>query len=285
MGPARKIGVKTFVQRLSFQRVIVVGLSGPILLFVIIGWLQWQANKDRQAAREWVVHSRDVQQGLEGFLSTMKDAETGQRGFLLTSQATYLDPYRNALVSAPHRLKALVALTADNPQQQQNLASLESLMQAKLDDLTATVSLAQQGDIAKALSVVNGNHGEGIMDEIRGGVLKCQQFEGELLQQREQEYQAQFILQTRLTILLIILGIAFGAIMFYLLNRLEKLQSVVKICAWSKLIEYEGDWLSIEDYLQRRYRVSITHGISETEADRFIRENEEQRGQGRKPAD
>jgi CHASE3 domain sensor protein len=271
--------VKAFVQQLSLQRVVVVGLSVPTLLFVIIGCLQWQANNDRHDAREWVAHTRDVQQGLENFLSTMTDAETGQRGFLLTAQDIYLDPYRKALVSAPQQFKALVVLTVDDPQQQQNLASLEGLMQAKLDESTATISLAQQGETAKALSMVNSNQGKRIMDEIRGGVLRCQQLEGELLHQREQEYQAQFVFQTRLTILLLVLGIGFSAIIFYLLNRLKKMQSIVKICAWSQLIEYEGEWISIGDYLQRRYNVSITHGISEAEADRFIQKAEELRKQ------
>jgi hypothetical protein len=126
---------------------------------------------------------------------------------------------------------------------------------------------------------MSSNQGKGIMDKIRGEVLKCQQLEGELLYEREQEYQAQFVFQTRLTLLLLFLGIGFGGIIFYLLNRLKKMQSIVKICAWSQLIEYEGEWISIGDYLQRRYNVSITHGISEAEADRFIQKAEEQREQ------
>ena len=45
---------------------------------------------------------------------------------------------------------------------------------------------------------------------------------------------------------------------------------MIKICSWSKLIEYEGEWISIEDYLTRRFHVQISHGMSDVEAKRML---------------
>src|SRR4051794_16989842 len=66
----------------------------------------------------WLDHTRQVVIELERALSTLKDAETGQRGFLLTGEEEYLEPYRAASARMDEALGRLAALTADNPSQQ-----------------------------------------------------------------------------------------------------------------------------------------------------------------------
>jgi len=52
----------------------------------------------------------------------------------------------------------------------------------------------------------------------------------------------------------------------------RRIETLVTVCAWSKTVEHEGEWLSFEDYLRRRFNIQITHGISPAEAERALAE-------------
>ena len=73
---------------------------------------------------------------LANLLSTMKDAETGQRGFLITGEDEYLAPYQSALASVDDEIKAMRGLTADNPRQQQRLDRFYVLSHEKFAELS-----------------------------------------------------------------------------------------------------------------------------------------------------
>jgi hypothetical protein len=94
--------------------------------------------------------------------------------------------------------------------------------------------------------------------------------ERELLKQREDAYQMTSQWHSELSGLVIMIGIGFIIAIFFLLRRLERMQEMIKICAWSKLIEFEGEWLSIEDYLMRRFKAQISHGMSDIEAKKML---------------
>jgi signal transduction histidine kinase/CheY-like chemotaxis protein len=132
-----------------------------------------------------VSHSFEVQQVAGELLSDLQGAETGQRGFLLTGQDSYLEPYNRALTSVPHAFDSLRTLTADNPDQYERLTALKSLIDAKFDELRTTVNLTQQGQRAQALALVNTNLGKNIMDDIRARLTAILQTESDLLTSRE----------------------------------------------------------------------------------------------------
>src|SRR5215467_8516476 len=83
----------------------------------------------------WVKHTYQVRTELADLLSQMKDAETGQRGYLLTGDDNYLAPYKAAIVVVKGTLDELRRLTSDNPNQQRRLAALAPLIDSKLAEL------------------------------------------------------------------------------------------------------------------------------------------------------
>ena len=97
-------------------------------------------------ARAQTSQSRDVLRALDHTVTTLLDAETGQRGFLLTGKEAYLQPYREALEAASPRLNELRTLIKDDPALTPDLASLEASIQKKTDELAQTVRLYQAGD-------------------------------------------------------------------------------------------------------------------------------------------
>ena len=104
---------------------------------------------------------------LDAFLSALRDAETGQRGFLLTGRESYLAPYRAGAREAPAHLEGLRRTLAGDPVDEARLTTLERLARAKLDELDATVQTAQAGRTEDALSIVYSDRGKSLMDEIR----------------------------------------------------------------------------------------------------------------------
>ena len=112
-----------------------LGLAAATLFFVATGavaYLNFQTLKQDSAL---VVHSGDTLTALEDVLSTVKDAETGQRGYLLTDNESYLDPYNAAVEEIGPRLDALQRLTPTIPTQQDRLATLKQHIGAKLAEL------------------------------------------------------------------------------------------------------------------------------------------------------
>ncbi len=87
-----------------------------ILAFLLVGGVIAYLNgRQLEVNRRWVTHTHEVLRALEATLSTLKDAETGQRGWLLTNDDKYLKPYERAVQQVDHDLAAVKALVADNP--------------------------------------------------------------------------------------------------------------------------------------------------------------------------
>jgi CHASE3 domain sensor protein len=136
------------------------------------------------ATHQWVAHTYQVLTGLQSTLSLLKDAETGQRGYLLTGRAHYLEPYEAAITQLPERLAGLRELTADNHEQQRRLAELEVQVQAKLNELRQAIGVRQQKGLDEALEVVRVDRGKLLMDEIRGTVFALEAAEQRALEDR-----------------------------------------------------------------------------------------------------
>ena len=104
---------------------------------------------------------------LSKLTSVLKDAETGQRGYLLTGNDTYLEPYRLANASIDSVTKQLRDLTAANPAQTRRLEQALPLIQSKMAELKQTIDLRRTEGLDAALKVVASGQGKGFMDNIR----------------------------------------------------------------------------------------------------------------------
>jgi PAS domain S-box-containing protein len=130
-------------------------ITGFVLLVIL---LITNALVTRHQLADMISHQKDVEQvqqvlvALNQTQSLLKDAETGQRGYLYTTEPTYLDPYNFALTQIEPQLHLLEQLTSGNPTQQAEVAQLRSLTQTKLNELAQTILLYQSGypDAARA---------------------------------------------------------------------------------------------------------------------------------------
>jgi CHASE3 domain sensor protein len=211
----------------------------------------------------------DVLQRLRQVYISLIDAETGQRGFLLTSRDTYLVPYDRALKRLPTQLSALRSMMADDPAQLRNMDDLQSVIADKLEELGGTIRYAKAGDMTTALKLVKSERGRIAMDKIRLLVRQMRINCDRTLANREEIFTKESRANTRLALILVIANGVFSAIAATLLWRIRRMESLVTICAWSRTIEYQGEWMSFEEYLKLRFDLETTHGISPAESERF----------------
>src|SRR5262245_28154430 len=85
--------------------------------FVGISLITYWNTRTLRSSAGWVAHTYEVIGALDDVLSLMKDAETGQRGFIITGDDRYLDPYNTALAGIDTRIAEVTRLVSDNPNQ------------------------------------------------------------------------------------------------------------------------------------------------------------------------
>jgi PAS domain S-box-containing protein len=139
--------------------------------------------------QEWFSHSRRVVQELRNTESLVKDAETGQRGYLYTGKLDYLAPYNLAVGQIDSHLDHLTVEIGDNSRQQIQVANLRVLIHQKLAELAQTISLYQSGDTAGAKALVTSDKGFKIMEGIRSLVSQMEQEETRVGELRRITYQ------------------------------------------------------------------------------------------------
>jgi methyl-accepting chemotaxis protein len=148
----------------------------------------------------WVAHTYQVQTELADLVSELKDAETGQRGYLLTGDDSYLAPYQSALPALKSTFEDVRKLTSDNPNQQRRLTALLPLIDAKLAELKQTIDLRRTEGFDAAAKVVLSNVGKTTMDQIRVIVGDADREEGDLLTLRSEEARASADMTTNIII-------------------------------------------------------------------------------------
>ena len=131
-----------------------------------------------------MLHTLEVIDRLQGVLSTLKDAETGQRGFLLTGDEGYLEPYNEAQESLQREIAALQALTVDNPAHQERVALIGSLSRDKMAEIEETVVLKRAEKSTGALEMVRTDRGKVLMDRLRSLIEEMSAEEHQILTRR-----------------------------------------------------------------------------------------------------
>ncbi|MEO8946286.1 MAG: CHASE3 domain-containing protein [Gemmatimonadaceae bacterium] len=138
---------------------------GVALIILLVGVASLYALRQSSNAASAVQHSEIVRVQLERALTTIVNAEAGQRGYLLTQDTTYLKPYESARTDMTDEIARIRQLTADNPLQRPRVDSLEHVADAKLVTMNETVVLTQSGHRDSAFKIVMTGLGADLTDE------------------------------------------------------------------------------------------------------------------------
>jgi len=166
---------------------LVLAFLATLLLLAANGYVSQRAVQVVTGNDRLLAHTEEVLAALEALQATVTDAETGQRGYVLTGRESYLVPYQEARASLVERLTRFRSLTADNPSHQSRLAALDGKIQAKLAELGETIELRRQGGLAAALPVIESDRGATLMNGIREDIAGMKAEENRLLAFRVRE--------------------------------------------------------------------------------------------------
>ncbi len=163
--------------RATSKLLFLIALLVSAAVLVTAAFAAHRASALLAEARNETSHSRDVLRAIDHTVTTLLDAETGQRGYLLTGKDAYLQPYRDALDAASPRLNELRSLIKDDSLLAPDLAAMELSIQKKSDEMAQTIRLYQTGDHAGALRLVMSDAGKRSMDDIRSITARMEAIE------------------------------------------------------------------------------------------------------------
>jgi len=160
-----------------------------ICVLVAIAFSAWSNTRQILRTERQLNLTRTINNATASLLSSLKDAETGQRGYLLTGDEQYLDAYNQALVSIPALLGTLEE-SAKSPGQAERVRLLGPLVSDKLAELKQTIDLRRQNQAAAALAIVRTDRGKAIMDALRTRLTRLNEISEQRLT-REKELSRQ----------------------------------------------------------------------------------------------
>lgn len=158
-----------------------IGLGLSLLILFITSLASYVSIRNLIKSGEMVGHSNEVMSKLEAIISTLKDAETGQRGYLLTGEKDFLEPYIGAKQKALDLLEDVKAETRDNAFQQKNAVKLKDIINGRLEILKNTVEIKRRGGTVGVTELING---KSYMDAARDLIKVMESEERRLLDVR-----------------------------------------------------------------------------------------------------
>jgi len=166
------------------RTVIVAVTIGAALL---VGNLLLSTFNTRQLRDEsaHVAHSSELLLAVDNVLALVKDAETGQRGYVITGRPEYLTPYRNAVATVHRQMDALAALAADDPVQLRLLADVRRHVDAKLGELDLTIGLRDRKGFDLTRDVILLGAGKAEMDAVESAAAQMASHETRRLIERQ----------------------------------------------------------------------------------------------------
>ncbi len=174
----------------SMTERLAAGFVLPLATLLAIGAVAYRNTTSLVETSRRVAQTHVVLEKLAALLAAATDAETGQRGFLLTGEPRFLEPY----LAATRRLGALGqdlrTLTAGDPAQQRRLDAADRVLAAKLAELEETIGLRRTRGFDAALAVVRSERGKQLMDELRADVGEMEREEAGRLVSRAAEADA-----------------------------------------------------------------------------------------------
>ena len=198
----------------SLRAKIAAGLATALLVLVVGGASYFAMGRASRAA-SLVAHTDSVLIERERVLSSLKDAETGARGYMLAGDTTLLSPYRGAAEKFEESLAKLRRLTADNRIQQTRLDTLESVGHDALTESRQLVDFRKSGDTITPISLLGTGQSKNVMDHAESILSDMESDERDLLARRiAAQHESSVFAGT-----VIILGTAIAFLLSLLVNR------------------------------------------------------------------
>lgn len=227
---------------------IIFAISIFILLFITS--VSYKHNRDLQNSSKLMMHTYEINIQLERLLSFVKDAETGQRGYIITKNSRFLAPYLFSRDKVNRSFIKLKKLVDDNPKQQQNLKNLFDLIIQRYNYLEGSLKYSNEKNYDKRKLDNCMFGGRIVMENIRFQIDEMNDVEKDILQKRQKIYQSEISLTPIFSIILFLVALSFILLSYRQISndidRLKvfnkKLLISTKLMAESEIIGAFSTW-------------------------------------------
>jgi signal transduction histidine kinase len=197
---------------MTFKSKTIAGFGMALVVLICVCVLSYRSMVQNAKDRAWVTHTHVVVESLDTVLTDLLDAETGQRGYAITGDESYLVPYRNSLEHVTQDVRTVREQTADNPTQQSSMDRLEPIVDQRLAVMREAIDARLEGGLEGGAKVIKQGAGRRYMDQLRVIIAEMKQEENHKLASRTQELDA----STRKTKAMIVAGNALAVIFLFL---------------------------------------------------------------------
>ena len=170
--------------KITVGKKIGAGFLLAVAAIAIIGVTAYRSTLKLVETASWVAHTEDVLKNLEAAIGAFKDIETGRRGYVITGEEPFLEPYHAGLARVDGLMGKLRTLTHDNDRQQRRLTAIEPLIEETRRFSKETIDARKTGGFEAAQKVVATGKGKQLMDDLRKRVAEMEDEENDLMKKR-----------------------------------------------------------------------------------------------------
>ena len=186
-----RLGSESLLRILNFKRKLIAGLATALAVLLLVAALSYFSLAQTAEDGQWVTHTHMVLEKLDDIQTSLLDAETGERGYLIAAEDWYLSPFQKGRDQANEEVKEVRELTADNLNERRSLDRLEPLITAKLANMEDTIRTRNQKGWAARAAAVREGSGKELMDHIREVIAVMKAGEDRLLRSEEHTSELQ----------------------------------------------------------------------------------------------
>ncbi len=239
--------IRALSNNISFLRTT---LYISTFVILVVGALTYRSIVDATNSSEMITHTYKVNVELEQLLSNLNDAETGQRGYIITKDSVFIGPYIERRSKINNSFAELKVLTEDNPILKEDLIEINRLINERLLAFQTSYQSLPKGDIKDPNFISNFRNGKVLMDSIKHKIRGAIQVQNNLLEQRQSKYKSDLIatpllLFSLLLCSLILMYVAYNSIydnIKKLKSKNEELEIFKESTNQSEIVSKHGTW-------------------------------------------
>ena len=236
-----------FRSSVFIKSVFIISLS---IIFFISG-VSYKHISNLSKSTALVVHTYKVSVELEQIISYLKDAETGNRAYIITRDTVYLKPFLTSREKINNTFIYLKELTKDNQKQQINLIELNFLIEKRLKNINANLISTQKNQIQTLNFKKSFQQGNRTMDAIRAKIGEMKSIENQQLQERQIDYNSDVFFSPIFLYILLLLTLLFITVSYYkissdfkkLKTANDQLELFKEAANQSEIVSHHGNWV------------------------------------------
>jgi len=205
--------------KVSLQYKVAIGYVLASVVLISVVFLEFRYIRVLERDAEALNYEHRIIDHLDHLLSLVKDLETGQRGYLITGQEEFLEPYQTARQAVPSEIEAVKTLISDDEQQQRRMHSLEELVNQKLLFTSEAIRAQRESGKAAATAMIETVEGKRLMDEISRFSAEMEQAEVQPLAVRSVQKRRSATLAFFATVVVVALNLLVFGVLSFVIRR------------------------------------------------------------------